>query len=103
MEEAFEKLKGVKSVYTGYTGGHEKNPTYNEVGSGATGHVEAVEVHYDPNVVSYDELLQTFWSNIDPTDANGQFGDRGTPYESGIFYTNNEQEEAAKASETMFF
>ncbi|TDL75662.1 peptide-methionine (S)-S-oxide reductase [Rhodococcus qingshengii] len=98
MEEAFAKLKGVKSVYTGYTGGPEKNPTYNEVGSGATGHVEAVEVHYDPNVVSYDELLQTFWRNIDPTDANGQFGDRGTPYESGIFYTNNEQKEAAEAS-----
>jgi peptide methionine sulfoxide reductase msrA/msrB len=99
MEEAFENLKGVKSVYTGYTGGPEKNPTYNEVGSGATGHVEAVEVHYDPNVVSYDELLQTFWRNIDPTDANGQFGDRGTSYESGIFYTNNEQKVAAEASE----
>jgi peptide methionine sulfoxide reductase msrA/msrB len=98
MEEAFAKLKGVKSVYTGYTGGPEKNPTYHEVGSGATGHVEAVEVHYDPNVVSYDELLQTFWRNIDPTDANGQFGDRGTPYESGIFYTNNEQKVAAEAS-----
>ncbi|UNJ81436.1 peptide-methionine (S)-S-oxide reductase MsrA [Metabacillus dongyingensis] len=99
MEEAFETLKGVKSVYTGYTGGTEKNPTYNEVGSGSTGHVEAVEVHYDPNVVSYDELLQTFWRNIDPTDANGQFGDQGTPYESGIFFTNNEQKEAAEASE----
>ncbi|TDL74906.1 peptide-methionine (S)-S-oxide reductase MsrA [Peribacillus frigoritolerans] len=98
MEEAFEMLKGVESVYTGYTGGHVKNPTFNEVGSGATGHFEAVEVHYDPNVVSYDELLQTFWRNIDPTDASGQFGDRGTPYESGIFFTNNEQKEAAEAS-----
>jgi peptide methionine sulfoxide reductase msrA/msrB len=98
MEETFQKLEGVSSVYTGYTGGQKENPTYEEVGSGTTGHVESVEVHYYPNVISYDELLQVFWRNVDPTDAGGQFGDRGNSYLSAIFYTSNEQKELVEAS-----
>ncbi|WP_420808637.1 peptide-methionine (S)-S-oxide reductase MsrA [Cohnella luojiensis] len=99
MEEAFQELKGVSSVYTGYTDGHKENPTYEEVLSETTGHLESVEVHYNPNVISYDELLQVFWRNVNPTDAGGQFGDRGHSYQSAIFYANNEQKELAEASE----
>ncbi|MCK5392353.1 MAG: peptide-methionine (S)-S-oxide reductase MsrA, partial [Deltaproteobacteria bacterium] len=82
----------------GYTGGDEKNPTYKEVSYGKTGHTEAVEVIHDPEKVSYDTLLSVFWMNIDPTDADGQFVDRGKQYRPGIFYLNEDQKKAAMES-----
>ncbi|MCM3629433.1 peptide-methionine (S)-S-oxide reductase MsrA [Paenibacillus glycanilyticus] len=99
MEEIFEKVDGVSSVISGYTGGKTVNPTYYEVGSGKTGHLESIEVHYNPNAISYEELLQVFWRSVDPTDDKGQFGDRGSQYQSAIYYKNNEQKLAAEASE----
>lgn len=98
MEEAFEKQGGVLRVESGYTGGDKVNPTYEEVGSGTTGHLESVEVRYNPNQITYDNLLQVFWQNVDPTDADGQFGDRGSQYQSAVFYMNTEQKELAEAS-----
>ncbi|MDQ0873888.1 peptide methionine sulfoxide reductase msrA/msrB [Paenibacillus sp. V4I3] len=98
MEEVFEKLDGVSGVESGYTGGHKENPTYEEVGSQTTGHLESVEVRYNPNQISYDNLLQVFWRNVDPTDAEGQFANRGSEYQTAIFYKNNEQKELAEAS-----
>ncbi|AZB44065.1 peptide-methionine (R)-S-oxide reductase [Bacillus sp. FJAT-42376] len=98
MEPPFEKLDGVYEVISGYTGGEKKNPSYEEVSSGSTGHVEAVQVVYDPSRISYGELLQVFWRQIDPTDAGGQFVDRGSQYVSAIFYHNNEQKAAAEKS-----
>ncbi|WP_167747055.1 peptide-methionine (S)-S-oxide reductase [Cohnella luojiensis] len=97
MEETFQKLDGVSNVYTGYTGGYNENPTYAQVVSKQTDHLESVEVHYNPNVIRYDELLRIFWRNVDPTDAGGQFGDRGSEYLSAIYYSN-EQIELAEAS-----
>jgi methionine-S-sulfoxide reductase len=91
MESALEQLDGVDEVISGYTGGHKVNPTYEEVSSGTTGHTEAVEVHFDPRQISYEKLLEAFWRNMDPTDAGGQFVDRGKQYRSGIFYLNEEQ------------
>ncbi len=98
MEKPFEDLDGVQSVTSGYTGGEKKNPTYDEVSSGATGHVEAVEVVYDPKVVSYETLLDVFWRQIDPTDDGGQFVDRGDQYVSAVFYENEAQKALATAS-----
>lgn len=98
MEAIFEKLDGVLRVESGYTGGHKENPTYEEVGSQTTGHLESVEVRYNPNQITYDELLQVFWRNVDPTDADGQFVDRGNEYQSAIFYNSNKQKELAEAS-----
>jgi peptide methionine sulfoxide reductase msrA/msrB len=98
MEPPFEKLDGVKEVIAGYTGGHKKNPTYEEVSSGTTGHVEAVEVLYDPAKVSYKKLLDVFWRQIDPRDAGGQFVDRGSQYRSVIFYLSDEQKALAEKS-----
>jgi peptide-methionine (S)-S-oxide reductase len=98
MEGPFEKLPGVLSVTSGYTGGQKKNPTYDEVSSGRTGHTEAVEIVYEPAKVSYEKLLQVFWVNIDPLQANAQFCDRGSQYRSGIYYLNEEQKAAALAS-----
>lgn len=94
----FEKLDGVKEVVSGYTGGHKENPTYEEVSSGTTGHVEAVQVSYDPTKVSYQKLLDVFWRQIDPTDQGGQFVDRGAQYRSVIFYHTREQKAAAEKS-----
>ena len=85
-EADFEKLPGVVKVVSGYTGGQKENPTYAEVSSGKTGHVEAVQVYYDPSKISYEELLDTLWKHIDPTDGGGQFVDRGPQYRSAIFY-----------------
>src|SRR5215210_4227196 len=85
MEPPFEKLDGVVAVVSGYTGGSTQNPTYEEVSAGGTGHAEAVQVRYDPKVVTYEKLLAVFWHNIDPTTANAQFCDYGTQYRSGIF------------------
>ena len=88
MEESFEKLDGVKEVISGYSGGTTSNPTYKEVIFGNTGHFEVVEVIYDNNIISYDELLKNFWINIDPFDAFGQFCDKGYSYRSVAFYQN---------------
>lgn len=97
MESPFD-LKGVKQVKSGYTGGHAKNPTYDEVCTGTTGHAEAVEVIFDPKEVSYETLLDAFWHNIDPTTADAQFADHGSQYRTGIFYTTEEQKRLAEAS-----
>lgn len=98
MEPPFEKLSGVISVTSGYTGGSKVNPTYEEVSSGVTGHAEAVEIAYDPRKIGYAELLQVFWLNIDPTDAGGQFVDRGRQYRSAIFFLTEEQRHLAEQS-----
>jgi peptide-methionine (S)-S-oxide reductase len=98
MEPAYDKLEGVKSVVSGYTGGHKLNPTYEEVSSGTTGHTEAIEIAYDPSVISYSKLLDIFWHNVDPTVKDRQFCDVGTQYRSAIFYQNGEQKRLAEAS-----
>ena len=98
MTPPFEKLDGVKEVISGYTGGHTKNPTYEDVTSETTGHLESVEVVYDPAKVSYEKLLDVFWRQINPTDAGGQFVDRGPSYRSAIFYHNEEQRKLAEES-----
>ena len=85
MEPAFAKLAGVEKVTVGYTGGHVVNPTYEQVSAGATGHVEAIQVTYTPEKVPYQALLDIFWKNVDPTDAQGQFCDKGEQYRAGIF------------------
>jgi peptide-methionine (S)-S-oxide reductase len=98
MEGPFEKLPGVHSAISGYTGGQKKKPTYEEVSSGGTGHAEAVQVVYDPAKVSYEKLLEVFWHNIDPLQANAQFCDRGSQYRSAIFYHDEAQKAAALES-----
>ena len=98
MEPPFDALEGVVSTTSGYIGGQVANPTYEQVSAGQTGHTEAVEIVYDPAKVSYEKLLKVFWPNIDPTDAGGQFCDRGSQYRSGIFYENDEQKALAEAS-----
>ena len=97
-ESAFKKIPGVIDVVSGYTGGKEADPTYAEVSSGQTGHVEAVEVTYDPVQASYERLLEVFWQDIDPTDPGGQFADRGSQYKTAIFYFNEEQQRIAEES-----
>ena len=98
MEGPFDKLDGVLSTTSGYVGGKTRNPTYEQVSSGSTGHAEAVEVEYDPSKVSYEKLLDVFWVNVDPTVKDRQFCDVGTQYRSGIFYLNDEQRRLAEAS-----
>lgn len=98
MESPFDQLKGVKDVVVGYTGGQKVNPTYEEVSSGKTGHTEAIEITFDPSVISYEKLLDVFWPQIDPLTADAQFCDHGSQYRSGIFYTNAAQQKAAEAS-----
>lgn len=98
VEEAFDKVEGVVSTTSGYTGGETPNPTYEQVSAGGTGHTEALEVTYDPSRVSYEALLQTFWHSVDAVDGGGQFCDRGSQYRSGIFYHSPEQQQAAEAS-----
>jgi peptide methionine sulfoxide reductase msrA/msrB len=98
MQPPFEQLPGVTKVVAGYTGGHTENPTYEEVCSGMTGHYEAVQVLYNPLAVSYQTLLDVFWRNIDPTDVQGQFVDKGQQYQTVIFYHNEEQKKLAEAS-----
>ena len=96
MEKPFEQLEGVSSVSAGYTGGTSGNPTYSNYGAG--GHIEAVEITYDPDRINYRQLLEVYWQQVDPTDAGGQFGDRGRPYSSVIFYNNPEQQQLAEES-----
>lgn len=98
IEADFEKVAGVLTVTSGYTGGHLANPTYAQVSAGGTGHAEAVRILYDPEVVTYEELLEVFWHNIDPTVADRQFCDVGDQYRSGIFYHDEAQREAAERS-----
>ena len=98
MEESFEKLEGVKEVISGYSGGTTSNPTYKEVTFGDTGHFEVVEIIYNNNIISYNELLKNFWINIDPFDAFGQFCDKGYSYRSVAFYQNQEQKNFIKDS-----
>lgn len=98
MEKPFDKLDGVISTTSGYTGGHIKNPTYEQVSSGSTGHIESLQVIYDPLKIDYKTLLNTFWVNIDPLDATGQFCDKGQQYTSAIFYQNDEQKILAEKS-----
>lgn len=97
-EADFEKLDGVVTVVSGYTGGQTVNPTYEQVSSGGTGHVEAVKVSYDPEKIGYPQLLDFFWRHVDPTDPGGQFVDRGDQYRSVIFYTDEQQLQTAQAS-----
>ena len=100
-EPPFEKLPGVVTVTSGYTGGPEKGPSYGEVSSGRTGHVEAVQVAYDPTKISYDYLLKVFWRQIDPTDDGGQFADRGKQYRTAIFVRNRSERKLAEASKAQ--
>ena len=101
-EEAFEKVPGVLSAVSGYTGGKLKNPSYEQVSSGLTGHAEAVLVTFDPAKISYEKLLDVFWMNHDPTTKDRQFCDAGTQYRPGIFYTSDEQKRLAEASKAKW-
>lgn len=101
VEDAFRQVKGVTSTAVGYTGGTAKNPSYEQVCTGRTGHAEAVEVDYDPAQVSYLELLRTFWTSHDPTTLNRQGPDVGTQYRSAIFFRDAEQEAAASDSKAL--
>ncbi|NOY61903.1 MAG: peptide-methionine (S)-S-oxide reductase MsrA [Gammaproteobacteria bacterium] len=98
MEHAFDEVSGVLTTTSGYTGGESKNPTYKQVSAGGTGHAEAVQVRFDPDKVSYGELLSVFWRNIDPTTAHRQFCDVGTQYRPAIFYHDKTQKKLAEAS-----
>ncbi|GAF66284.1 peptide methionine sulfoxide reductase [Bacillus sp. TS-2] len=98
MVKPFDRYDGVHSVLSGYTGGMTENPTYEEVCSETTGHYEAVQITFDPQIISYESLLDIFWKQIDPTDSGGQFFDRGQSYQSAIFYQNNEQKNKAERS-----
>lgn len=98
MVKPFDQWPGVIRVVSGYTGGHTENPTYEEVCSGTTGHVEAVQITYDPSLFPYDKLLDVFWQQIDPTDPGGQFCDRGSSYQTVVFVHSPAQREVAEAS-----
>ncbi len=100
MEHPFDQLEGVVSVTSGYTGGHKKNPTYEEVSSGTTGHAESVQIVYDPAKVTYAKLLDVFWHNVDPTVKDRQFCDSGNQYRTAIFYHSEEQKRLAEESKT---
>lgn len=98
MVSPFDVYDGVVKVISGYTGGSKDCPTYEEVKAGATGHLEAVQITFDPEVIAYQTLLELFWQQIDPTDAGGQFVDRGRSYQTAVFYHNEEQKRLAEAS-----
>ena len=98
MVKPFDEQPGIQSVVSGYTGGTKENPTYEEVTTGTTGHVEAVQITFDPEIYPYEKLVDLFWKQIDPTDAGGQFHDRGSSYQTAIFYHNDRQKEIAEAS-----
>jgi peptide methionine sulfoxide reductase msrA/msrB len=98
VESSFQELEGVYTAVSGYTGGPEKNPTYKQVSSGRTGHTEALEVKYDAARISYSELLDVFWRSMDPTDAGGQFADRGSQYRPAIYFLNEDQQQQAERS-----
>jgi peptide-methionine (S)-S-oxide reductase len=96
IESDYEKIKGVISVQSGYTGGKEPNPTYEQVSSGKTGHVEVVQIVFNPDIISYREIMGKFWRSIDPLNPNGQFCDIGPQYRSEVFYRNEEQKKIAQ-------
>ncbi len=98
MQRPFDELEGVVSTVVGYTGGHKDGPAYKEVCSGETGHTEAIEIQYDPKLITYSKLLDVFWRNIDPTTSNRQFADVGSQYRTTIFYHNEEQKQLAELS-----
>jgi len=98
MESPFQELDGVKEVLAGYTGGQKENPTYEEVTTGKTGHFEAIQITFDPSIITYTELLDVFWRQINPTDIRGQFADRGEQYKTAVFYHNEEQKRLAEES-----
>ena len=98
MVTPFDELPGIEGIVSGYTGGHLENPTYAEVKTGATGHYEVVQITFDPSIFPYEKLLELYWQQIDPTDAGGQFHDRGSQYRTAIFYHNEEQKMLAFAS-----
>lgn len=98
MEHPYDELEGVVSVTSGYTGGHKKNPTYEEVSAGGTGHAESVQVLYDPAKIGYEKLLDVLWRNVDPTTPDRQFCDVGTQYRTAIFYHGEEQKRLAEES-----
>ena len=98
MVKPFDEQPGIIKVVSGYTGGHKENPTYKEVCSETTGHYEAVQITFDPEVFPYEKLLELYWPQIDPTDAGGQFADRGDSYRTAIFYHNEHQKELAEES-----
>lgn len=101
MEPPYDKLDGVISTVSGYAGGHLANPTYRQVTAGGTGHLETVQITYDPNKVELETLLEIFWANIDPLDSGGQFCDRGESYTTAIFHDGKEQEQAAQHSKSL--
>lgn len=96
MVEPFDERPGIENIVSGYTGGHVENPTYEQVSSDTTGHVEAVQITFNPDIIPYEELVKTFWQQIDPTDAGGQFNDRGESYQTAIFYHNDNQKQVAE-------
>ena len=98
MESVFKELNGVTNTISGYTDGHTEDPNYEEVCSGTTGHTEAIEIYFNPKKISYQELLDKFWKNIDPTDDYGQFADKGSQYRTGIYVHNEEQKNLAEES-----
>jgi methionine-S-sulfoxide reductase len=98
MEPPYDDLEGIVSTIVGYTGGQKPNPTYEEVCTGKTGHAEAVQIVFDSTKISYEDLLQVFWRNINPTDPYGQFADKGSQYRTAIFYHNEKQKELAEKS-----
>ncbi|MFW7379917.1 MAG: peptide-methionine (S)-S-oxide reductase MsrA [Oligoflexus sp.] len=98
MEPPFDHLRGIMSVLPGYMGGHIEDPTYEQVCSGRSGHIEVVQIRYDPDILAYQTLLDTFWKNINPTQVNQQFADVGSQYQTVIFYHSPEQKELAEAS-----
>lgn len=102
MVKPFDEQPGIEKVVSGYTGGHTENPTYEEVCSETTGHREAVQITFNPDVFPYEKLLELFWQQIDPTDAGGQFADRGSSYRAAIFYHNDKQKELAEASSSAW-
>ncbi|QAY65990.1 peptide-methionine (S)-S-oxide reductase MsrA [Paenibacillus protaetiae] len=98
MVTPFDELPGIHGIVSGYMGGHKANPAYEEVKTGETGHIEVVQITFDPELFPYEKLLELYWPQIDPTDAGGQFHDRGSQYTTAIFYHNEKQREAALAS-----
>ena len=101
MELPFDALPGVIGTTSGYTGGHMENPTYKDVSNGKTGHLEAVQVTYDPAKISYEKLLEIFWHNVDPFDKEGQFCDKGDQYKAAIFYQDDKEKQLAEASKVV--
>ncbi len=98
MVKPFDQWEGIDSVVSGYTGGHVENPSYEQVKAGGTGHMEAVKITFDSDIFSYEQLLEIYWQQVDPTDDEGQFQDRGESYRAAIFYQTNEQKSAAEKS-----